>query len=735
MRDALTAKEMAIAALHLPGAPGTERGVQLLARRDGWLSRPREGRGGGREYLIANLPKPLREGILKAIAEGVPAVCNALSAPLPVVIPSPPVSVPAATALHSDQRRSLEARAAILAEIDRMAAATSWRKAAEALAAAAKNGTLRPDLAALAPAANHKSGLIKRGKGGARDTLSLRTLYRWAEARAAMENSGAAALAPKWPTKPILVQPWAAALLILYRQPQKPSLAWCLEEMPKRYPDVPVPSYDQARRFVKSLSPIERNRGRMGPLAMKALKSYVARDTGLLWPTAVYSADGHTLDAEVQHPIHGRPFRPEVTAVIDVKTRKIVGWSAALSENTWGVLDALRHACCTHGIPCIWYVDFGKGFNNKVMGGERVADKRADEQADDEATTGFLGRLGITKMNSIARNSQARGAMERVQGSVWVRASKGLATYMGAPMDKEARQKAFKETRAAVKNGVSSPLLMSWPAFIEWASGVVADYNARPHTSLPKVRDAETGKNRHQTPAEAWEAGVTAAGVEIDIPGPAEAEDSFRPMVKRAPRRGLVELFGNQYHNRALEHVDGEVMVAYDIRDAEWVWCRDRQGRLICKARWDGNKRDYFPKSVLEQANERKVATAVKRLEGHIETAQAALGPRVIDHVAEPLPPEAMIEADVLYARIADPDPAPALPPPDADPNARPKFGDDLSWARWLTAHPDAATDMDREALASELRRSDFRLFLELEGVDVAALMSIARTEKAHSHA
>lgn len=34
----------------LPELPGTERGIQLLAKRDSWPSRPRQARGGGREY-------------------------------------------------------------------------------------------------------------------------------------------------------------------------------------------------------------------------------------------------------------------------------------------------------------------------------------------------------------------------------------------------------------------------------------------------------------------------------------------------------------------------------------------------------------------------------------------------------------------------------------------------------------------------------------------------------------
>ena len=58
MKSWLSAAE--IAAFALPGLPATERGVQLLARRSGWVSRPREGRGGGVEYSIDVLPAAAR---------------------------------------------------------------------------------------------------------------------------------------------------------------------------------------------------------------------------------------------------------------------------------------------------------------------------------------------------------------------------------------------------------------------------------------------------------------------------------------------------------------------------------------------------------------------------------------------------------------------------------------------------------------------------------------------------
>jgi putative transposase len=69
----LTASELA--ALALPGLPGTDRGVRDLAEREGWagfsgLCRARAGRGGGVEYHLSLLPAGARLAYLAPAASG-----------------------------------------------------------------------------------------------------------------------------------------------------------------------------------------------------------------------------------------------------------------------------------------------------------------------------------------------------------------------------------------------------------------------------------------------------------------------------------------------------------------------------------------------------------------------------------------------------------------------------------------------------------------------------------------
>jgi putative transposase len=396
-------------------------------------------------------------------------------------------------------------------------------------------------------------------------------------------------------------------LLKQWRQPQKPSLASAVRALHGQgglLEGVTPPSYAQARRFLAKVGEVEKHRGRMGARELKNLRPFVRRDTEKLEPTDVYTADGHTFDAEVTHPVHGRPFRPEVTLVLDVATRRAVGWSASVAESSLTVLDALRHAVTTCGTPAILYVDNGSGYKNQLM---------------TAPATGMMARLGCRMVHSLPYNSQARGIVERAHKTIFVQAAKSLSTFVGGAMDPQARKISFKRTRS------DGGGLVPWDTFLATIQEAVDTYNQRFHRSLPKVTDSVMGTRRHQTPLEAWESAVSAGW---SATMPVDSDDLFRPYVARLVRRGEVSLFGNVYFARELEEWHSQdVHVGYDVHNAAHVWVRDLEERLICVAKVDGNRADYFPMSFVEQARESRAEGRARRLERHLEEVREELAP------------------------------------------------------------------------------------------------------------
>lgn len=657
----------------------TERSIRNWAN-NGKLPKPKmvaEGRGRpAMQWEISSLPSDVKALIkaraLHALVKAVPATAVAATTPI-----NP-------GELKDWQRQIAEARAAICAEVRRMAAVGGTERAIRMVIDLAASGSLAPHLQRLVTVANAKAGTQR--------TLSRGTLYRWLND----SQDGWVWLAPK--SREATGTPaWAPYLLSLYRQPQKPSLAYCMEQLPATLPSaITAPSYAAARRFLQKMSKTEVQRGRMGSREIKTILPFVRRDTSQMWPSDAYTADGHTFDGEVAHPAHGKAFRPEITTVLDIATRKAVGWSAGLAESTWAVLDALRNACENGGIPTIFYVDNGSGYKNSAMG--------------DEAT-GFMRRLGIELTHSLPYNSQARGIIERSHQTIWVRGAKSLPSYMGAPMDAEARQKVYKLTRADIKISGSSRHLMGWQEFIGWCQQQVDAYNARPHRSLPKVRGAD-GKLRHQSPNEAW-AQAIAEGWQPTSVEPDEAADLFRPYKTCKVNRGEIRLFGNLYFDKNLEHYHGETArVGYDIHDASRIWVRDQAGRLICVAKFEANKRSYFPQSFIEQAAQKRAAGRIQRAQVKIDEAEAELNPQqMIEHQpAVELPLLQMEHAGQLLETVPDTTNVAAMP---ERAGVRPWFTSDMQKYRWLMKNKDVWTRKDAADLLEYVRGWQYHDMLE----------------------
>lgn len=632
----------------LSGLPKSRRGMDKYADKNGWqyVEVPSTGRGGvRREYVLPDaLFEEVKLQALATLADDADISDVAQTSSTELATTNNNV-VASAAVLAEWQRNCAIARIAVVRYVLKAAELTGKTKAIEAFAKASKEKRLDESLIATIKRANAKNG----GKDG-RGNVSRRTLFDWVKAfetsEADTNTSAVALLAPKARTTEI--PPWAGILLKLWSDPAKPELAEVMRRIEAAYADsdVEMPSYHQARYFLEThIGNVERERGRMGSREIKNIKPFVRRDASVLLPTDVYTADGHTFDAEVAHPDTGKPFRPEITTVLDVHTRMVVGYSIDLAESGLAVLDAISSAASDYGIPAIFYVDNGSGYKNTMMKDE---------------STGLMTRMGVEVKHSIAYNSQARGTIERVHQTIWIRLAKKLPTYIGADMDSQAKQAVFKKTRKDIKTFGESKALIGWSEFLQIASDAVIAYNNEPHTGLPRRYNQTTGRREHLTPQKMWDEQVdamTKAGTGLVVVSDAERDDLYRPYVQRKCLRGEINLFSNKYFSHDLEQYHGEAMlVGYDIHDGSKVWVRDLTHRLICIAEFEANKKGYFAQSALGDAREKRAQGQVKRAQVHVDAALENMRPhRVLEHVQDQMMPSADIERaqNLLNERLA----------------------------------------------------------------------------------
>ena len=578
--------------------------IMRRAEKESWPFEEQTNPGGKKRlYPVATLPADIRKTLQKtAIAAALPVIAQAISAPV--------VYQATELTLTDKQRLERDARSGVKTVIYRTMSSggCSQEAAMHTLLNNARSGLLDP-------LTTNMLRLARDTRGRAGDGFpSIRTLKRWLSAND---------LAPKIRQRDMSVPAWAKTFLSFYQTPSKPSVETAYREYCAATPEAKHPSIHQVRRFLDKLGAVTRERGRMGDRELKNIQPFVRRDFSLLEPNDVWSADGHTFDAEVQHPFHGRPFRPEITVFIDIATRRSVGWSVNLAESSMAVADALRNAVEHNGVPALIYVDNGSGYKNAFM---------ADE------ATGLVGRIGSTMTHSLPYNSQAKGVIERLHQTLWVDGAKLLPSYVGATMDRQARLEQFKLTRKALKQGGAMPL-MPWDMFIEWCEMRIAQYNAKPHRSLGGVSPDLALRN------------FQARGWAVHLLAVDELSTLFRPRVTRTLSRAEIRLFNNIYFARELEEFHGlEAHIAYDIHDPSTIWVYAPDGRLLCTAEVNGNSKHYFPVPVIEQARQKRAQGRLSRVDAKREeileelhgrapinaptSSQVVIGGRIIEHDA-----------------------------------------------------------------------------------------------------
>ncbi|MGL5799445.1 MAG: Mu transposase C-terminal domain-containing protein, partial [Plesiomonas sp.] len=338
-----------------------------------------------------------------------------------------------------------------------------------------------------------------------------------------------------------------------------------------------------------------------------ALNTYQKRDWSLMPVNGCWICDGKSMNLKVQHPQHGRPFTPELTLVIDGRTRYLVGWSLAKSENVIAVADAYRHAMQHHGKPLFVYSDNGGGEKNKTL---------------DADITGIFPRLGITHMTGIPGNPQARGIIERQNAVIPLRVAQRFQTFNGFGADPENVRMTSRAIMSAVKATENQRALTpaqhralaklpSWAQLLDAIEFEVNKYNTEHrHSELPKRNGV------HMTAAEYRQSVLEAEGDEIEYLTGIELREMFMPEDIRIAQRGWIELENNQYFAEELIQVDGErVRVASDIHNAHTVIIRRMDGSYVCSAIWNGNKHAAVPVNKMDIAIEKRRQRRMKRNE------------------------------------------------------------------------------------------------------------------------
>ena len=425
------------------------------------------------------------------------------------------------------------------------------------------------------------------------------------------------------------------AFLAHFCKPSRPNVmqAWKASEAWYEAHGFNRPAVDTFYRLDKLLPVTVKYRGRFTGSAWRALVAHRSRDVSMFKSNDIWVGDGHTFKARVQSPITGKAFRPEVTLVMDWRSRKIVGWSVDLAESTLAVSAAFRDAQLrTRARPLVYYRDNGSGQTGKLI---------------DDDVHGTLARQGIASETGIPGNPQGRGVMERIWQTVLIPFAAQYPTFMGRQADPETVRKAQIQVVKDQNAGRVSHLLPSWKTFMSDLQAHIDAYNTgHQHSALGGM-----------TPEAAYQQNLDPDSL-VFGPDDSEIHALWMPEVLRTPRRGLIELFGNKYFLPTLldDVPEGEsVRVRFDVHRAEEVLVLDMDGRQLGAATWEGHRSAAFPVPYIEAKREERVQRFIKKADAEVATKREELT-QTID--AQPLlevpvlPPRRRAEAQPVGSLI-----------------------------------------------------------------------------------
>lgn len=549
--------------------------------------------------------------------------------PLEAYRGSPQLMEERLNALTENQRQVADARAALVREVFLLEEKGNIGrlKAINYVVSKARSGELPPLLQAAAVTAN-----AKRGSGR---TISRDPLYQWVLKYSQAQNAAERLLllAPgKREEMKVEEISWLADFLAQYRQsngrPMTEAYEDFVAEWNRRHAEEPymlqiIPSYDAIRRVMKKLPEVVKQKGRVTGSEYRQIEGFTRRDWDAMPVNYVWIGDGHGMKLKCAHPIHGRPFSPEVTFVIDGATRFVVGWSLDLAENVFAVAGAIQHGIRNHGKPFIYYSDNGSGETADVL---------------DKEVVGILPRLGINHPTGIAGNPQGRGIIERLNRTLPVRIARKYRTYFGKGADRETLRKTNRNLRSAFNalqkgnelNAVQRAAmrdLPSWAELIEAIRDGVEWYNNRQHSELPMK-----ASGKHYSPAEYRKKRLAEEDTEIEWLSEVELRDMFCPVVEKPVRRCEIHWLNNIYYAPELRDEHGrKVLISYDIHNAEKIIVRRPDGSFICEAIWNGNKRAAFPVTAEYHKHQQRIKGMRKRAEEKLRDAEDE-GISVLEH-------------------------------------------------------------------------------------------------------
>lgn len=358
-----------------------------------------------------------------------------------------------------------------------------------------------------------------------------------------------------------------------YLNENKPSIKQCMRETALYFEgqEIELPCYTtfkrSAKKIPKAIKMYFREREKV---FIDKCAPYIKRMYEDLESNDIWVADNHTFDIMVEK--EGKPARVYLTAFMDVRSRKMMGWCVTDAPSSDATIYALKKGCEKFGVPRSIYTDNGREFLFHDLGGNGFRKKK--KNGEELKLPSILDDLGIEFRTALPRNARGKG-IERAFYTVKEHFSKLFESYTGGTiLERPDRLKKMVKTMKG---------LPSIEEFIQYVDIYIEGwYNKQPHEGT-----GMKGKCPDEVFAENMITKRVLPKEKADLMFMRYAK-SNTGMLKVGKNGITLTFYGKQlqYWNEELwkEYFGQNVYVRYNPEDLSNIRIYDEQKRFLCIA-------------------------------------------------------------------------------------------------------------------------------------------------------
>ena len=358
-----------------------------------------------------------------------------------------------------------------------------------------------------------------------------------------------------------------------YLNENKPSIKQCMRETALYFEgqEIELPCYTtfkrSAKKIPKAIKLYFREREKV---FIDKCAPYIKRMYEDLESNDIWVADNHTFDIMVEK--EGKPARVYLTAFMDVRSRKMMGWCVTDAPSSDATIYALKKGCEKFGVPRSIYTDNGREFLFHDLGGNGFRKKR--KNGEELKLPSILDDLGIEFRTALPRNARGKG-IERAFYTVKEHFSKLFESYTGGTiLERPDRLKKMVKTMKG---------LPSIEEFIQYVDIYIEGwYNKQPHEGT-----GMKGKCPDEVFAENMITKRVLPKEKSDLMFMRYAK-SNTGMLKVGKNGITLTFYGKQlqYWNEELwkEYFGQNIYVRYNPEDLSNIRIYDEQKRFLCIA-------------------------------------------------------------------------------------------------------------------------------------------------------